>query len=296
MAAALRWLGRSALRWEDLAIVPLRARARVDSDPPRSPRDARVPSEPSRRLTRSAARREPRTAGGQKMGRLARHRGADAREGSVSATEEGHPSRLPPLRSRRDASDRRGAGDRRCEPRHRAPFPDENASVGGRPKRHRRFTARPWRVMRIIRVHRRLRHTLVGGAFRDDSARTHRTGVPLKSRTTGGAALPSGSPSHWRGPGIWKPQQGARRGSASRGLTRAAVRAGPNPYFDRLVNFRDFFVRRRCSSDSVAFISPRGFARSPAVLGADADPDGEISSSRSLSPHYWSAVALPTAC
>jgi uncharacterized protein (TIGR00730 family) len=242
-----------------------------------------VPTEPAaeertrhsdRTAVAAARRRGPRTAGGKKMDPVVlANAEQDAREGLRERTEEGHlkAGRTPP--SQQSDSRRKGAA-RVIDDAIRDFSPpvteDEKLLQSGGPRPSADFTrSDPWRVMRIMSEFIEGFDTLSSverGVTIFGSARTGPDDPQYKAAHDTAALLSQAGFSiiTGAGPGIMEAaNKGARLGTGeSVGCNiELPFEQGANPYVDRLVNFRYFFVRKTMFIKySVAFIIfPGGF-------------------------------------
>ena len=255
-----------------------RRRARVDSDPRVLAPEKSKPAERTRHgdLTPVAAarRRGPRTAGGKKMDpSVLATAEQDAREGLRERTEEGHlkAGRTPP--SQQSETRRAGAArviDDAIRDIVQPVTEDEKLLQSGGPRASADFTrSDPWRVMRITSEFIEGFDTLSSverGVTIFGSARTGPDDPQYKAAHDTAALLSQAGFSiiTGAGPGIMEAaNKGARQGvGESVGCNiELPFEQGANPYVDRLVNFRYFFVRKTMFIKySVAFIIfPGGF-------------------------------------
>ena len=223
----------------------------------------------------AARRRGPRTAGGKKMDpTVLANAEQDSREGLRERTEEGHlkAGRTPP--------------SQQAEPRPRGPkrvideairdfvvpvTEDEKLLQSGSPRSSSTDFTRsdPWRVMRIMGEFIEGFDTLASvekGVAIFGSARTGPEDPQYRAAQETAALLSQAGFSiiTGAGPGIMEAaNKGARQGDGeSVGCNiELPFEQGANPYVDRLVNFRYFFVRKTMFIKySVAFIIfPGGF-------------------------------------
>ena len=256
-----------------------RRRARADSDPRALAPEKPKPKERTRHsdLTSVAAarRRGPRTAGGKKMDpSVLANAEQDAREGLRERTEEGHlkAGRTPP--SQQSETRRAGAArviDDAIRDIVQPVTEDEKLLQSGGPRTPSADFTRsdPWRVMRITSEFIEGFDTLSSverGVTIFGSARTGPEDPQYKAAHDTAALLSQAGFSiiTGAGPGIMEAaNKGARLGiGESVGCNiELPFEQGANPYVDRLVNFRYFFVRKTMFIKySVAFIIfPGGF-------------------------------------